>query len=307
MTSLRLLQQAWPSLLVTPIPALAIAILGLQAETPSAWRFALLATTGWSVYAWWYCEQRRRAIANTPQTSIRAAPQGYVRLAGIARATDLPQRSPGTGLPCAWFRQQIEKRESSAHQFRHFETRESEACFLLIDGKEQLVLDPLQAEFDVTHKEVRTQGDYRTTEWIIHLEQAIYVMGEFRTRRADENLNLRNDISSRLADWKEDRHILLQRFDRDSDGQIDMQEWESVRAAAQQEVALEHRTLATAAPTHFLEKPADGRPCLIATRDPASILWRFRLGRWLHITLTVLALHGLYYQIWHPDWLPFAQ
>jgi len=307
MKSLRAVQQAWPLLMVTPIPAIAMAMFGLREGEPSHWRLALLAITAWSLYAWTYCERRRRAIANTPQASIRAAPQGYVRLAGSAQAPNLPQYSPTSGLPCVWFRQQIEKRESGSHQFRDVETRESEACFLLVDGKEEVVLDPALAEFDVTEKEVTTHGDYRTTEWIIRLGQPVFAMGEFRTRRADENLNLRSDISSRLADWKDDRAELLRRFDQDRNGQIDLQEWEAARAAAHQEVAGEHRALSTAAPTHFLEKPADGRPCIIATRDPASILWRYRLGRWLHIAITLTALHGLYYLSRHPGWLPFGQ
>lgn len=307
MNSLRSVQQAWPLLMVTPIPAIAIAMFGLHEGQSSHWQLALFALVAWGLYAWWYCEHRRRAIANTPQVSIRAAPQGYVRLAGCAQVANLPQYSPSSGLPCAWFRQQIEKREGSAYQFRHVETRESEACFLLIDGKEEVVLDPQQAEFDVTEKEVTTRGDYRTTEWIIRLGQPVFVMGEFRTQRADEGLNLRQDLAHRLADWKDDKPELLRRFDQDRNGQIDLQEWESARAAAHQEVASEHRERSTAAPTHFLGKPADGRPCIIATRDPASILWRYRLGRWLHIGTIVLALQGLYYLSRHPGWLPFGQ
>lgn len=307
MKSIRPAQQAWPLLMVTPIPAIAIAILGLSGDEPSHWQLALFGIVGWSLYAWWYCEHRRRAIANTPQVRIRAAPQGYVRLNGIAQVPDLPQYSPTTGLPCAWFRQRIEKRESSAHQFREIETRESEAFLLLQDGNEEVMLDPAQAEFDVTEQDTRTRGDYRTTEWIIRLGQPVFAMGEFRTRRADEGLNLRHDISNRLADWKDDQPALLRRFDHDRNGQIDLQEWEAARAAAHQEIASEHRVLSTAAPTHFLDKPTDGRPCIIATRDPASILWRYRLGRWLHIAITLIALHGLYYLTRHPDWLPFGQ
>lgn len=307
MKSLRSVQQAWPVLMVTPIPAIAIAMLGLHEGESKHWQIALIAVVFWALYAWWYCEHRRRAIANTPKVKVRAAPQGYVRLSGSAAAWDQLQYSPSSGLPCVWFRQQIEKRESGAHQFRHVETRESEACFLLIDNKEEVVLDPSQAEFDVTEKEVTTRGDYRTTEWLIRERQIIFAMGEFRTRRSDEGLNLRHDLAYRLADWKTDKTELLRRFDHDRNGQIDLQEWEAARAAAHQEVASEHRALSTAAPTHFLEKPTDRRPFMIATRDPASILWRYRLGRWLHIGTIVLALHGLYYLSRHPGWLPFGQ
>lgn len=307
MKSLRSLQQAWPTLMVTPIPAIAIAFFGLHEGESGHWKLALFGVTAWSLYAWWYCEHRRRAIANTPQVRIRSAPQGYVRLAGIAQAGEQVVYSPTHHLPCVWFRQLIEKREHGGNEYRHVETRESEECFQLCDEDGEVILDPTQAEFDVINKEVRTEGSYRLTEWLILPGQTLYAMGEFRTRRADENLNLRQAISTKLADWKSERDELLQRFDHDRNGEIDLKEWDKAREAAHQEVAVEHRKLSTATPTHFLEKPADGRPCIIATRDPASILWRYRLARWLHIATLLLALHGLYYLSRHPGWLPFGQ
>lgn len=300
--------RAWASLIITPIPALAILLLGRFEGEPDHWRLALIATAMWSLYAWWRCENRRRILANTPTVRIAAAPQGYVRLSGTAQPIGTPILSPTSSRLCVWYRQEVERRDSEDLQrYRHSETIESEHSFLLADSQEAVILNPAEAEIHIKEKQVYTEGDYRITEWVILPGEALFVMGEFRTRRATENLSFRADLSTRLGEWKRDQRDLLRRFDHDHDGEIGPQEWEAARAAAAHEIEAEHRELATTEPCHFLEKPVDGRPCLISTRDPASLLWRYRLARWLHLVTLILALHGLYYLSRHPGWLPFAE
>jgi hypothetical protein len=58
---------------------------------------------------------------------------------------------------------------------------------------------------------------------------------------------------------------LLRRFDLDGSGQINEQEWQLVRAAAEREVRQLHQQLADTPATLHVRKPEDGKPYLINT------------------------------------------
>lgn len=72
----------------------------------------------------------------------------------------------------------------------------------------------------------------------------LYVIGQLRTLRgADGTLDPKADRVALLWEWKSDRQGLLQRFDANRDGDIDMREWQQVVAEAGREVAERHQQL----------------------------------------------------------------
>jgi hypothetical protein len=94
-------------------------------------------------------------------------------------------------------------------------------------------------------------------------------------------------VSALLAEWKKDKAQLLQRFDLNHDGEIDMREWERARLKAQQEVR-RRQTEGRAATTegvHLLRKPRDGRLFLLASELPDKLGRRFAIWSGLHLAV----------------------
>ena len=91
------------------------------------------------------------------------------------------------------------------------------------------------------------RSDRRYTEWLLIERQKIYALGQFATRGSvDLDLNLVEDVKLLLAEWKTRTAELLERFDLDKNGQLDLKEWELARAQAKREVAANHRELRAA-------------------------------------------------------------
>jgi hypothetical protein len=80
-----------------------------------------------------------------------------------------------------------------------------------------------------------------------------------------------------LKQWKADNASLLKRFDRNRDGQIDLDEWESVRRTARREVIRE-QLKEDQQPIHTLSDTGSSRrPLLISTREEFDIVRRYRI------------------------------
>src|SRR3546814_9740285 len=72
------------------------------------------------------------------------------------------------------------------------------------------------------------------------------------------------------SDWKRHHRELLRRFDRNGDGEIDVQEWDTARAAAIAEVRAAQLERSVQPDLHVLCKPSDHRRFLISTLDRKS-------------------------------------
>ena len=74
-----------------------------------------------------------------------------------------------------------------------------------------------------------------------------------------------SDVAQILREWKADKAQLLARYDRNSNGEIDMDEWEAARSDARREAAAQVETAAVAPAVDLLAKPrSGGRPFIIA-------------------------------------------
>ncbi|MGR9074400.1 MAG: GIDE domain-containing protein [Gammaproteobacteria bacterium] len=263
--------------------------------------------------------QRSRLIADTPTAKIRSAAQGYTELEGKAEL--MPGAAviaPLTGEPCPWYSYKIEKRRTgsgSGHHKNHWVTLErgvSDAIFLLRDDTGVCIVDPDGAEVtpSVTltwygherrpaaapetssfYRSIFHSGDYRYSEKRIRPADDLYAIGDFISSGGDHNLQSAGaDVRDLLNSWKKNRPVLLNRFDTDKNGEIDLGEWEDARRQAERETAETRRRQAAEPQYHVLRKPKNGRgPYILSTVDQRKMIIDFRL----YAGLSALGFIGL--------------
>lgn len=293
---IHVLPQDLPRLLPGLLPGLASGLLfvlwiGLRGEPPANWQFGLL-LAWFSLLAWIAAYRRYRFYADTPRAaSIQTAPQGYVALEGIGRPLPGdPLRSPLNYLPCLWYRIRVERRSSNDKWV--VETDEcSDDSFVLEDRRgERCTIDPAGARVETSLRDQVREGDTRTTQWLLIPGTRINALGHFHSRRPiEDRAALKVEVRDRLADWKASGHA-MRNFDADGNGQLDMQEWNSVREAAEQEIRNEREAAADFPAYHLLSLPEDGRPFVISDQPHEQVRRRYQQQAWLCLACFFLAL-----------------
>lgn len=253
---------------------------------------------------------RARLIEDTPTSRIRSAHQGYVELIGEAAIMKgEPILAPLSSTPCCWWRYKVEQKNDKG--WRTQRTGMSDSLFLLQDETGECIIDPEGAQVSPSEKNIwygpnatpsagpdrgvgtsQSQyrmmginisvhntfgGDYRYTEETIMPGDPLYAIGLFKSIGEIDRQAMREEmIKGRLHQWKADHATLLERFDRNRDGQIDLDEWESVRRSATHEVVREQMQ-EDQQPTHTLSgTDSNRRPLLISTKEEFDIVRRFR-------------------------------
>jgi len=272
---------------------LLILLLGFKLQSRVGWQITLVLIGLTSCWAWYANLKRHRTVADTPTSRIASAPQGYIELVGRGRQPPgVGLVSPVSGLPCLWYRYRIERKDGD--RWEHVESGASHDTFGVDDGSGRLLVDPDGAEILTSRKQVATSGGYRKTEWTLIEGETIYVIGEHVTLGGpNAMLDKRMDLATLLAEWKQDKTALLERFDADRDGEISLAEWECARQAASDEVDRIHLDIRLQDGIHLMRKPAHGRPFFIANREVGSLVRHFRLWSWAHLALMMAALLGL--------------
>ncbi len=266
----------------------------------------LLGVAAWAgVYYGFRFLRRSRIIEDTPTSKIRSAAQGYVELHGYAALMEGPAIvAPLTGVPCTWFLYKVEEKhapyaDKARREWRSIEQGCSEHLFLLVDDTGKCVIDPENAEITPAEKSVWYGSSrrpavgpagarvgrlplfrrYRYTEELLRPGDPLYAIGLFKTVRGTQNeANPSEEIGTLLREWKRDQPQLLARFDRNKDGKIDLQEWETARETARREV-LKTRAKRVAEPgIHLLTHPGDRWwPYLVSALPQANLATRYRL------------------------------
>ncbi|HHB12369.1 MAG TPA: hypothetical protein ENK62_04135 [Chromatiales bacterium] len=256
------------------------------------------ALAGYLTFTRW---QRLRLIEDVPTSKIRSAAQGYVELIGTARMLPgAPVVAPFTGVHCVWYRYKVDKRVSSSGQtpghWRTVRSGVSGETFGLEDGTGRCVIDPEGAEVYPSVTQVWEDsaplavlsagsilgslgsGRYRYTEQRIHDGEPLYAIGELRTLSGADQGTAKEDLLALLRQWKRSPEHFLKPFDANGNGQIDAEEWEAVRKAAQAQVMRERAERAREqAAVHLLARPRTERlPFILATRSQAGLLRRLR-------------------------------
>ncbi len=218
-----------------------------------------------------------RIMQDTPTSKIRSASQGFVQLEGRAKSLDdKPLRVPGSGRECVWFDYLIEKK---GNDWEEVERDTSIYSFYVDDGTGLCAVDPELGRVITRKKKVWVVGDWRYTERLIAENDRVYCLGQFETDQGGSKAEmLKVGVRVLLSQWKHNRQELLQRFDQNGDGDIDMDEWNQAR-----EVAIRQVKSATAndyVPTqhHNLVAPFNkGHPYVISSIPQDEVTSRYQL------------------------------
>lgn len=268
-----------------------IIAVAFQTESAEAWPYALLAMAVVSFCAWMANYRRYRQIHDLPTSKVASAAQGYVELAGRSDLVDgEPISSQLSGTLCCWYSYEIEEKTSD-DKWHSVDSGRSVRHFFLVDDTGQCVISPDGAEVLTNDHRSWRESDRRYNEWLLLPKGVLYAIGEFATSTAaavsarDE----RADTSALLSGWKQDQKQLLERFDLDRDGKIDIKEWELARLQAQREVRKQHAGIQSRSVegTHILRKPRDGRLFLLANELPDRLGARYRTWSWIHLVVFI--------------------
>lgn len=277
---------------------LVLLFVGVQMESVPAWAVICGLVALLALLAWRAALRRHHAIHDTPTSKIASAAQGFVELHGRGKALEgLPLLAPLNNLPCLWYRYKIERRDDN--KWVREEHGTSTASFLIDDGTGECVVDPEGAEVSTQRTDTWTEGNRRYTQSLLLAQEAIYVLGEFRSHSgADLALNARQDLAELLNEWKADMPALLKKYDSNGDGQLDLQEWEQVRQDAQLAVHKDHQALRATPQSHHMGKPMNGQPFLISSLPPEKLGKKFRWWAYAHsaVFLAALVAAGLCWQ-----------
>jgi hypothetical protein len=268
-----------------------IIAIAIQAESAEVWPYALLAMAVVSFFAWMGNYRRYRQIHDLPTSKIASAAQGYVELAGHAELVEGEIiTSQLSGTTCCWYSYEIQERDSKDN-WRTIDSGRSMRHFHLVDDTGHCVISPDGAEVLTKDHRSWQEGSRRYNEWMLLPKGILYAIGEFRTGTAivasttDESA-LAGEL---LVEWKKDQKQLLDRFDLDKDGQIDLKEWELARLQARRE-ARKKMPEPASRPTeglHMLRKPKDGRLFLLANELPDQLGARYRAWSWVHLVIFI--------------------
>lgn len=281
------------SQLITSGGQLLLLFAGFHLNSPEAWLWCLALIALISLFAWYSALHRQRLILGTPTSRIASAAQGYVELLGDGTPIDHAILGKHSNLPCLWYRYKVETKNHK-NEWRTEATGESNAPFLLDDGSGRCVIDPQAAEIITQHKDVWRVDDRRYTEWKLLERDEIYALGEFKTFGGSNNPTTLNDlIKEVLIEWKSDNEHLLQRFDLNKNGLLDMEEWLLARQAAKREASKRLAEVRAEPDTHFMLKPHNGRLFLISNISPEKLAGRYALWTVLHLLIFLGALAGI--------------
>jgi hypothetical protein len=276
--------------LITSGGHLALLAVAAHINEPPAWVacFGLIALI--SFFAWSSTLRRGRAIADTPTSRIASAAQGYVEIYGRAKAdSEHLLLSKNGSLPCVWYRC-VTYRKNSDNKWAEIDRSVSDSLIEVQDASGHCMVDPDHAEVITTHRRTWYEGDYKHVEEQLLASDNIYALGEFVTvGGAHTPLDRDTDVKTLLAEWKRDQAGLLERFDLNRDGQIDMQEWGLARRAAMREIEKQHRELRLHGEVHLMRRPKD-RLFLIANLSPQALRRKYYLWGWFHLAILFASL-----------------
>lgn len=205
--------------------------------------------------------RRKRLIENTPTSKIRSVAMGFAEITGLAREK-FPLRSPITATECACFKFLIEKETRDSKGRTHWSTVQQGASttyFYAEDSTGRLLVDPLDAELMLVRDYYETKGvpRYRYSEWRVEPGDYVYILGSVR-KFVDAAVDRQARLRDRLQKLKENKNELM-KFDADRDGQINAEEWDRARAAAEQQLLEEE-----------LKKPVENSDDLVIAKGEAE-------------------------------------
>jgi len=288
---------------------------------------SLSAGAGGLVFAWINLV-RKRVMQDMPTAKVRSAPQGYVELQGEAELMDgAPIYAPLSREICVWYRFKVEHKDTQSFgnsrdsKWRTTQSGTSDDLFYLVDDTGNCAVDPEGAKVTSTHKRtwygknrtppayvpdsflMQMSGlaqmgkQYRFTEERIMPGDTLYALGNFTTHGgAGVSFDMKTEVGELLREWKRDNAAMLDRFDTNNDGEIDMQEWDNARRVAEAEVIKSREEHAVAPPVDVLAKGSNARnPFILATRSEEEMLKHYH---WISVSAFVLGGLAFTMAVW---------
>ena len=192
----------------------------------------------------------KRQIENTPVSRIRSLATGMVEVLGRAERC-YALVTPVTQTPCIYYRLLRYRRDNRNDAWRLTSQRTSGLHpFWLSDSTGKVLIDPLAADLRPGHRqegsgdglnnaffgrEHQPDNDEKWVEESIPEGEMLYVLG-FAAPRRRSGESLHEATGVRLRDLKQSPE-LRQRFDKNNDGKIDVDEWDEARRVVAGEVA----------------------------------------------------------------------
>jgi len=251
-----------------------------------------------------YYLRRARLIEDTPTSKIRSATQGYVELEGAVSAGEGGGLiAPLSGIPCVWFHYKIQQLQKSGKNSRWQTINQStsEFFFQIKDKTGTCTINPKGAQITTEHSRTwygdnafpaHQMGDkhsssllqsmiqrrYRYTEQFIYVHDVIYALGYFQSQGGGREVPGSHQVTGEiLREWKQDSDQLLQKFDQDGNGEIDLNEWQQVRKAATHEAEKRRSHLSQQPTVHVLSKsPNNQHPFILSTHSQKILAKRYR-------------------------------
>ncbi len=282
-------------------------LMHLSGHENETWHFLLLGVIAISFFACILNYRRLLKISEAPISTIAAAAQGYVELYGVTK-TEKPITTPYQSIPCVWYRAWVYANiESDAESddladnllnSRLLDYSESQVMFILDDGTAQCTVNPQGAEVVYFEAHTWRKNDHRYVEEFLPADKLVYVIGQLDTRKdVFDEASFNRDLSEKLADWKTRPQQLLNRYDQNLDGEIDMDEWELVRQDAIKQVTAERAMQANltneSRGCFTLSKPNSQSLFLISAKSPQQL--RDDYKTWVSVHLGLLSLLLIFY------------
>lgn len=258
---------------------------------------------------------RKRIIQDTPTSKIRSAAQGYVEISGHSQLIEGDRiTGPLTDKTCVWYTYQIEKKKRSGKR-THWVTVEkgtSESMFMILDETGEMLVDPEGAVVTPIHSDIwyghtpRPEtmspgnnkkffgiGNYRYTEKRLHPDDTLYALGLFKSTGGHHTkFNLNHDVRDLISEWKSNSQSLLENYDKNRDGTIDLEEWEAVREAALQSVLSQHEEIRSMPPVNIIGKTCDKRRPYLLSAYPQSVTIS-KYNRYSCLLLSIFFIAGM--------------
>jgi len=240
-----------------------------------------------AILAWAFNFKRLLGMSEIPVSTIASAAQGYVELFGTSKSVT-PARSPIRGVECVWFRLWIYSRDTN-YMWRLADYRISEQLFEMQDDTGICRIDPRGAEVFAASRYVVEQHGHKYIEDVLFADSPVYVLGDLDTgSQTNTEAEIHKDAGRLITQLKQSKARLLQQFDLNRDGEIDMHEWELARESAYAEARSRH-TQRLQSEVHLIAKPANKRLFMISGISPHALRQHYQHWAWIHFSLFCLA------------------
>ncbi len=272
------------------------------------WAVLLLAASAYAFYHTYRSFKKSRLIEDMPTSLIRSASQGFTELIGIGKPHGNHLSAPLTATPCLWWYYSIEQYKSSgkSSSWVTLESGTSKQPFNIDDTSGLCLVIPEGADLTARHTK-KWQGRlrhplsgsnkkststlsrvlnasisvgkrYRYTERLIKEHDPLYILGHFSTDSSGQrSLSIEKMTGNILRSWKEDFASLVEKYDSNNDGELDIAEWKIVQQAAKKEAIKQQRENSQHDREHAITKPTNaGLPFLIGSDEQNALSARYR-------------------------------